>query len=150
MSGQPWVTHLSYTTEDGIQIRGYDLIDLIGVLSFPAVLYLLFIGEVPKPEVVKLIDAIMVACIDHGPGAPSTLAARTAASGNTGPWLCASLQEVADRRRSPCESGWIEGQSTVKMIERRVVMGYVGRTGVGHVSGMLAFEEGRRCQNRVT
>jgi len=81
MSDSRWTTKLSYTTEDGIVIRGYDLTQLIGVVSFPSVLYLLFTGELPKPKTAKLIDALMVACIDHGPGAPSVLAARTAASG---------------------------------------------------------------------
>lgn len=76
-----WETQLSYTTENGIQIRGYDLVQLIGTVPFPSVLYLMYTGELPEPNVAKLIDAIMVASIDHGPGAPSALAARTAASG---------------------------------------------------------------------
>lgn len=76
-----WTTRLSETTEDGIRIRGYDLVELIGSVPFPSVLYLLYTGELPTPPVAKLIDAIMVASIDHGPGAPSALAARTAASG---------------------------------------------------------------------
>lgn len=76
-----WETKLSYTTEDGINIRGYDLVGLIGGVPFPSVLYLLYTGELPSPQVAKLIDAVMVASIDHGPGAPSALAARTAASG---------------------------------------------------------------------
>ena len=76
-----WETKLSHTTENGIQIRGYDLVQLIGTVPFPSVLYLLFVGELPTPGIAKLIDAIMVASIDHGPGAPSALAARTAASG---------------------------------------------------------------------
>jgi citryl-CoA lyase len=81
MADSHWSTKLSYTSEDGIIIRGYDLIQLIGVVPFPSVLYLLFKGELPEPKVAKLIDALMVASIDHGPGAPSVLAARTAASG---------------------------------------------------------------------
>jgi len=76
-----WTTRLSETTENGIRIRGYDLVELIGSVPFPSVLYLLYTGELPTPPVAKLIDAIMVASIDHGPGAPSALAARTAASG---------------------------------------------------------------------
>lgn len=76
-----WETKLSYTTENGIQIRGYDLVSLIGTLPFPSVLYLLYTGELPSPSATKLLDALMVASIDHGPGAPSALAARTAASG---------------------------------------------------------------------
>jgi citrate synthase len=76
-----WETNLSYTSEDGIQIRGYDLVEMIGTVPFPAVLYLLYTGELPQPNIAKLIDAVMVASIDHGPGAPSALAARTAISG---------------------------------------------------------------------
>jgi citrate synthase len=76
-----WTTVLSSTSENGIRIRGYDLVQLIGTVPFPSVLYLLYTGELPSPQIAKLIDAIMVASIDHGPGTPSALAARTAASG---------------------------------------------------------------------
>ena len=88
-----WDTQLSETTENGIQIRGYDLVQLIGTVPFPSVLYLLYTGELPEPRVAKLIDAIMVASIDHGAGAPSALAARTAASGGAplGPAAAAGL-----------------------------------------------------------
>jgi citrate synthase len=81
MTDSGWNTNLSYTSENGIGIRGYDLNQLIGTVPFPSVLYLLFTGELPNPKVAKLIDALMVASIDHGAGAPSALAARTAASG---------------------------------------------------------------------
>lgn len=81
MNDSQWNTKLSYTSENGIIIRGYDLNQLIGTVPFPSVLYLLFTGELPNPKIAKLIDALMVASIDHGPGAPSVLAARTAASG---------------------------------------------------------------------
>jgi citrate synthase len=81
MTDSAWTTNLSTTSENGILIRGYDLNQLIGVTPFPSVLYLLFTGELPNSKVAKLIDALMVASIDHGAGAPSALAARTAASG---------------------------------------------------------------------
>ena len=81
MTDSSWNTSLSQTSETGIVIRGYDLVQLIGTVPFPSVLYLLFTGELPNPKVAKLIDALMVASIDHGAGAPSALAARTAASG---------------------------------------------------------------------
>ena len=88
-----WETNLSYTCEDGIYIRGYDLVELIGNVPFPSALYLLYTGELPEPNVAKLIDALMVASIDHGPGTPSVLAARTAVSGGAslGPAAAAGL-----------------------------------------------------------
>jgi citrate synthase len=76
-----WETNLSYTSAEGIYIRGYNLVEMIGTASFSAVLYLLYTGELPPPHLTKLIDALMVASIDHGAGAPSALAARTAISG---------------------------------------------------------------------
>lgn len=93
MGAYYWETELSYTSDDGIYIRGYDLIDLIGTVPFPSALYLLYTGELPDANVAKLIDALMVASIDHGPGAPSVLAARTAVSGGAslGPAAAAGL-----------------------------------------------------------
>jgi citrate synthase len=93
-----WNTNLSYTSEDGIYIRGYDLVELIGNVPFPSALYLLYTGELPEPHVARLIDAVMVASIDHGPGAPSVLAARTAASGGAslGPAAAAGLLTLGE------------------------------------------------------
>lgn len=76
-----WNTALSHTTADGIRIRGYDIVDLIGRIPFPSVVHLLYTGELPDTGTAALIDAVMVASIDHGAGAPSALAARTAISG---------------------------------------------------------------------
>jgi citrate synthase len=76
-----WTTALSETAADRISIRGYDLAELIGTVPFPAVVHLLYTGELPDPSTARLIDAVMVASIDHGAGAPSVLAARTAISG---------------------------------------------------------------------
>jgi citrate synthase len=78
-----WGTALSETTAETISIRGYDLAELIGTVPFPAVVHLLYTGELPDPSTARLIDAVMVASIDHGAGAPSVLAARTAVSGGS-------------------------------------------------------------------
>ena len=72
---------LSASTAETISIRGYDLAALIGVVPFPSVVHLLYTGELPDPATARLIDAVMVASIDHGAGPPSVLAARTAISG---------------------------------------------------------------------
>ena len=76
-----WGTALSETAADRISLRGYDLAELIGEVPFPSAVHLLYTGELPDPSTARLIDAVMVACIDHGAGAPSVLAARTAISG---------------------------------------------------------------------
>ena len=76
-----WVSTLTDTTPDGIHIRGYDLLDLIGTTSFSSVVHLLYTGELPSPTAAELLDALMVASVDHGPGTPSVLAARTVITG---------------------------------------------------------------------
>jgi citrate synthase len=76
-----WETVLSDTAADRISIRGYDLAELIGTIPFSSVVHLLYTGDLPDPATARLIDAVMVAGIDHGAGTPSVLAARTAISG---------------------------------------------------------------------
>ncbi len=76
-----WPTALTATNADRIAIRGYDLAELIGTVPFASVLALLYTGELPDPATARLVDAVMVASIDHGAGPPSVLAARTAISG---------------------------------------------------------------------
>ena len=77
----PWSTSLTSTSADHIAIRGYDLAELIGTVPFASVVHLLYTGRLPDPATARLIDAVMVASIDHGAGPPSVLAARTAVSG---------------------------------------------------------------------
>jgi citrate synthase len=76
-----WTTMLSAADADRITVRGYDLPELIGTVPFPSVVHLLYTGELPDAAAARLIDAVMVASIDHGAGPPSVLAARTAISG---------------------------------------------------------------------
>jgi citrate synthase len=53
----------------------------MGRISFGEMVYLVLKGELPSPEVGRLMDAIMVSSVDHGATPPSALAARTVASG---------------------------------------------------------------------
>ncbi len=52
----------------------------MGKISFSQAIYLVLKGELPSPEVGRLLDAIFVSSVDHGAGPPSVLAARTVAS----------------------------------------------------------------------
>jgi citrate synthase len=81
MNNSYWESAISHTSVEEIRIRGYDILELIGNVPFSHALYLIFMGELPTPEIGRVMDALLVASIDHGPGTPSALAARTAASG---------------------------------------------------------------------
>lgn len=80
-TAQGWTSAITETTADGINIGGYDIVDLAGSVPFTSVVHLMHTGRLPLPPAARLLEALMVASIDHGPGTPSSLAARTAASG---------------------------------------------------------------------
>lgn len=75
-----WATAIIDMKPGEIRLRGYPIEDLIGRLSFPAMVWLMTRGEVPSPAEARLLEAAMVAAVDHGPQAPSIAAARMAIS----------------------------------------------------------------------
>lgn len=75
-----WKTAISKADDKGNSIRGYELNDLIGNLSFSEAIYLVLKGELPKENEGKMMDAMLVACVEHSIAPPSILAARTAVS----------------------------------------------------------------------
>lgn len=75
-----WKTAISKADDKGNSIRGYDLNDLIGNLSFSEMICLILKGELPKSNEAKMLDAILVACTEHSIAPPSILSARTAVS----------------------------------------------------------------------
>ncbi|MCL4219768.1 MAG: citryl-CoA lyase [Phycisphaerales bacterium] len=75
-----WATAITDIHPNEVRVRGYDIADLMGRVSFGAAVYLILRGELPTPKVAGLMDAILVASIDHGATPPSALAARTVAS----------------------------------------------------------------------
>jgi citrate synthase len=50
--------------------------------TFSEVIFLLHQGRLPTPAERRLVDAILIAVADHGPGSPSAAASRIVASGN--------------------------------------------------------------------
>lgn len=80
MSDLKWKTAITEVKPNKISVRGYAVDELIGELTFSQIIYLVLKGEMPSPEVGRLIDAIFVSSVDHGASPPSALAARTVAS----------------------------------------------------------------------
>ena len=52
----------------------------MGRLTFGDAIYLMLTGELPRPSISRLVDAMLVSFIDHGATPPSTIAARNAAT----------------------------------------------------------------------
>jgi citrate synthase len=84
-----WNSAVTRIEPNRVAVRGYDIADLMGRASFGAAVHLILTGELPTPPVARLMDAVLVASIDHGATPPSALAARTVAS--TGASLSASV-----------------------------------------------------------
>jgi len=75
-----WKTGIAYSSDEKTLVRGYELTELIGRLSFSQAIYLVLKGELPTEKQANMLDAIFVSCIDHGIAIPSTMNARIAAS----------------------------------------------------------------------
>jgi citrate synthase len=89
MNDEKWPTAITDVKPNRIVTRGYPIDDLMGRISFAQAIYLVLKGELPTPEVGRLLDAIFVSSVDHGASPPSVLAARTVAS--TGSELNAAI-----------------------------------------------------------
>ncbi len=77
---EPWKTAITEIKPNEVRVRGYDIANLMGRVSFGTAVYLILRGELPTEAVGKLMDAIVVSSIDHGATPPSVLSARTVAS----------------------------------------------------------------------
>ena len=75
-----WKTEITKISPNELLIRGYPLDELIGSISYATGIYLTIKGELPSPQEERMINAILVATMDHGTTAPSAVAARTVAS----------------------------------------------------------------------
>jgi succinyl-CoA synthetase alpha subunit len=84
-----WHSSITRIQPNKVAVRGYDIAELMGRVSFGSAVYLILTGELPSPPVARLMDAILVSSIDHGATPPSALSARTVAS--TGATLSASV-----------------------------------------------------------
>ncbi|WP_238139525.1 citryl-CoA lyase [Roseateles aquatilis] len=67
-----------------IRYRGHAIQDLIGNVSFAQMIWLMTRGELPGAGQARLLDAALMAAVDHGPQAPSIAIARMAATCGVG------------------------------------------------------------------
>jgi len=81
---QWWRSSITRIEPNSIRLRGYPIEQLIGSISFPAVVWLMTRGELPTQEQARLLEAVLVAGVDHGPLAPSLAIARMAATCGVG------------------------------------------------------------------
>ncbi|AZO61174.1 citryl-CoA lyase [Mesorhizobium sp. M1A.F.Ca.IN.022.07.1.1] len=79
-----WRTGIIEMQPGVIRLRGYQIQDLIGRVSFPAMIWLMLRGELPGDDQAALLGIALGAAVDHGPQAPSIAIARMAATCGVG------------------------------------------------------------------
>jgi citrate synthase len=79
-----WATSVSRIEPGVIELRGRPVADLIGRTSLAEMIWLLLRGELPDAWQTRLLEAALVAGVDHGPHAPSIAIARMAVTCGVG------------------------------------------------------------------
>lgn len=80
--GKYWRTSIADFREDGMTVRGYDMLrDLVGQIDFGQMVYLLLKGELPRGNESKLINAVFVCATEHGISPSSTVTRFVQAAG---------------------------------------------------------------------
>jgi citrate synthase len=73
-----WSTSIIDIHPGVIRPRGRPIQELIGSVSFPQMIWLMLRGNLPSPAQARLLEAALVAAVDHGPQAPSIAISRMA------------------------------------------------------------------------
>lgn len=79
-----WRTSIIDMSPGVIRYRGFPIEQLIGRVSLPHMIWLMTRGELPTDGQAFLLDAALMAAVDHGPQAPSIAIARMAATCGVG------------------------------------------------------------------
>jgi citrate synthase len=143
-----WTTAIIAMKPGEIRFRGYAIEELIGRVGFVEMIWLMTRGELPRPEEARLLEAALVAAVDHGPQAPSIAVARMAMTcgvgvnnamasainmlgdvhGGAGEQCVAFYQEIAATLETDASEEAV-AQAAIAAVER------LARDGVSHVPG---------------
>ncbi len=142
-----WATSICRMEPGIVELRGIPVQNLIGSTSLAATIWLMTRGALPDPREAALLEAALVASVDHGPQAPSIAIARMAVTcgiglnnaiasgvnalgdvhGGAGEQCVELLNEIVDR-----ESGGLSlpDAATAVLAEHRAKSRYI--PGFGH------------------
>ncbi|WP_439570279.1 citryl-CoA lyase [Roseovarius mucosus] len=79
-----WSTQIIEMEPGVIRYHGFAIEDLIGNISFPAMIWLMLRGDLPTGPQEALLGTALASAVDHGPQAPSIAIARMAATCGVG------------------------------------------------------------------
>lgn len=75
-----WDTSIIDVKPNKISIKGYPIEDLMGRASYGEMLYLMIMGDLPRPTAGKLVEAVLAAACDQGVISPAITVSRMAAT----------------------------------------------------------------------
>jgi citryl-CoA lyase len=81
MSDHGWKTAITQIGKGEIRVRGYDIADMMGKLSFSDAVFLVLKAELPSKAESEMMRGILISSIDHGATPPSVLSTRSVLSG---------------------------------------------------------------------
>ncbi len=141
MADNQWSTAITSIQPNEIRLRGYRLDDLMGRVSFGEAVYLILRGELPGARVGRLMEAMLVASIDHGVTPPSTLAVRNAASTGAALNACIASGALAVNRH---HGGAVE--DCMRLLARGAAKVAAGESAAAAARALIAEEKaaGRR------
>lgn len=149
-----WGTAVSRIEPDHIELRGVPVQDLIGTTGFGAMIWLMLRGSRPSAAQARLLEAALVAGVDHGPHAPSIAVARITVTcgvginnamasaintlgdshGGAGQECVELLADIVARSSSRTESSAFNGEHPVETVAAQVMAEWRAR-GVHYLPG---------------
>ena len=129
MLEEPWKTAITDISGGKISVRGYDIGDLMEHLSFADAVYLILKGELPNNQQRRMVEALLISSLDHGPTPPSNLAARTVFSGGNSlnAAVAAGVLTIGDSHGGAIEQcarilqDWAEREGSPQEVARALV-----------------------------
>jgi citryl-CoA lyase len=102
-----WKTSVSEVDAADVFIRGYNLGELIGTVSFASATYLLIRGVLPTPGQARMLDALLCSVLDYSLKKPGTVAARYCVSANPSmvAGVATAMLAVGEYTLAPDEAG---------------------------------------------
>ncbi len=115
-----WNTKITKVEPNHLVTKGYRQEDLIGNRPFAHIVYLILKGELPSKEYGEMMDAILSATIDHGVTSPSSIAARTVATGEVPlpTAVAAGILSIGDAHGGAIEKGAKFFQDGIKRMRK--------------------------------
>lgn len=131
-----WKTKISTHKGGELYVHGKQLTKLVGNSSFSEMIFFLLKGKLPKSNEAKLLDAMLVSCIEHGVEAPSAYVPRVIIStGNQmNVALAGGLLAIGDYHGGAIEKAgmYLQSNKTAKEIVSEAISKKEVVSGLGH------------------